>query len=77
MKMEDVNSEIEILNKDQRMELRKTILRKFTTQYSTLDDNDHSLVTSFLKKSFFLTFGATGVYKVKKNIYKTNIYNLK
>lgn len=29
--MEDVNSEIEILNKDQRMELRKTILRKFTT----------------------------------------------
>ncbi|KRX00682.1 hypothetical protein PPERSA_00909 [Pseudocohnilembus persalinus] len=66
MKMEDMNAEIEILNKDQRMELRKTVLKKFTTQFSTLEQEDKSLCKQFVFNQFRNTFIGVGLYTMAK-----------
>ena len=49
------------------MSMRINILKKFTTESSTLDSDDTGLIKGFFFKSFLLTFGGVGLHKLAKS----------
>ena len=62
--LEEMNQEVQLMSKEERLKLKAVMLKKLTWEYQTLDDFDKGLLKQFALRSLGLAFTGVCVHKL-------------